>query len=281
MTLPPYTTQIPEGRRAFSGLFKTAWLSSLVLILVGCNSLTPPQGKPAGFDPGIHQNLPALGQQTQADDRDPYQPLLDLADHALKRQHFTQPAATSALTYFNLILITDSEHQAAKAGLKTIIDQYLEWALRAIEAANYAEANQFLERAARVDPKSSDITAMADRLRRKREEGRLTEIVPAWLLAARSETLQSTAENAHVNTYLRNLAQKIESLDAKITIYSANDAEGRWLYRKLNADTVNRLRGTLKIDSPSRIEMHFASNPSTLPAPKPPSGLVDHYEEPF
>ena len=176
----------------------------------------------------------------------------------------TQPEATSALTYFNLILITDPDHQAARAGLKTIIDQYLEWALRAIEAANYAEANQFLERAARVDPKSPDITAMADRLRRKREEGRLTEIVPVWLLAARTETSQTTAEDAQVNTYLRNLAQKIETLNAKIAIYSANDAEGRWLYQQLNANTVNRLRGTLKIDTPSRIEMHFKSNPSTM-----------------
>ena len=105
---------------------------------------------------------------------------------------------------------------------------------------------------------------MADRLRRKREEGRLTEIVPAWLLAARSEPSQTIAEDAQVNTYLRNLAQKIETLNAKIAIYNANDAEGRWLYQQLNANTVNRLRGTLKIDTPSRIEMHFKSNPSTM-----------------
>ena len=67
-----------------------------------------------------------------------------------------------------------------------------------------------------------------------------------------------------MNTYLRNLAQKIESLTAKIVIYSFNDAEGRWLYQQLNANTVHRLRGTLKIDRPSRIEMHFKSNPSTM-----------------
>ena len=56
----------------------------------------------------------------------------------------------------------------------------------------------------------------------------------------------------------------VETLNAKIAIYSANDAEGRWLYQQLNANTVNRLRGTLKIDTPSRIEMHFKSNPSTM-----------------
>jgi len=42
MILPPYTLQIPDGRRAFSRLLKTTWFSSLVLILVGCNSLTTP-----------------------------------------------------------------------------------------------------------------------------------------------------------------------------------------------------------------------------------------------
>ena len=264
MILPPYTLQIPDGRRAFSRLLKTTWFSSLVLILVGCNSLTTPASDPPAISSSIDQSEIETGQQTDRYYPDRHQGLLDLADHALKRQHLTQPEATSALTYFNLILITDPDHQAARVGLKTIIDQYLEWALRAIEAANYAEANQFLERAARVDPKSPDITAMADRLRRKREEGRLTEIVPVWLLAARTETSQTTAEDAQVNTYLRNLAQKIETLNAKIAIYSANDAEGRWLYQQLNANTVNRLRGTLKIDTPSRIEMHFKSNPSTM-----------------
>ena len=269
MILTPYKLQIPDSRRALSGFLKTAWLSSLVLTLVGCNSLMTPASHPPASDSIIGQSVTELGPKTGAYYLDPHQGLLDLADHALKRQHLTQPEATSALTYFNLILTSDPDHQAARAGLKTIIDQYLEWALRAIEAANYAEANQFLERAARVDPKSPDITAMADRLRRKREEGRLTEIVPVWLLAARTETSQTTAEDAQVNTYLRNLAQKIETLNAKIAIYSANDAEGRWLYQQLNANTVNRLRGTLKIDTPSRIEMHFPSNPSTIPPVEP------------
>ena len=264
MILTPYKLQIPDSRRALSGFLKTAWLSSLVLTLVGCNSLMTPASHPPASDSSIGQSVTELGPKTGAYYLDPHQGLLDLADHALKRQHLTQPEATSALTYFNLILISDPDHQAARAGLKTIIDQYLEWALRAIEAANYAKANQFLERAARVNPKSSDITAMADRLRQKREEGRLTEILPAWLLAARRETLKSTADDAQVNTYLRNLAQKIESLNAKIVIYSFNDAEGRWLYQQLNANTVHRLRGTLKIDRPSRIEMHFKSNPSTM-----------------
>jgi len=269
MILTPYKVQIPVGRRAISGFLKVARSSSLVLILAGCNSLTAPVTDPPAFDSAIGHSAAEKSLQPSAYYRDPHQGLLDLADHALKRQHLTQPEATSALTYFNLILISDPDHQAARAGLKTIIDQYLEWALRAIEAANYAKANQFLERAARVNPKSSDIAAMADRLRRKREEGRLTEILPPWLLSARNAPVQSLADQTQVSAYLRDLAQTIEALNAKVAIYSHDDAEGRWLYQQLNANTRSRLRGTLKIDTPSRIEMHFPSNPSTIPAVEP------------
>jgi hypothetical protein len=264
MILTFYKLQIPDRASAFLGFVKTAWLSCLVLSLVGCNSLNRPLGDPPASDPDLDQHPAPQGQQTFADHQDPYQGLLDLADHALKRRHLTEPKATSALTYFNLILIEDRNHQAAKAGLVAIIDQYLEWALRAIEAANYAEANSFLERAARVNPKSSEIAAMADRLRRKREEGSFIEILPSWVISARNAPSQSPKEQAQVSAYFHEVAQKIESLKAKVSIYSRGDAEGRWLYQQLNANTPERLRGTLKSDNPSRIEMHFKDNPSTI-----------------
>ncbi len=245
-----------------------------MLILTGCNSLTPSLTASPERDSNIAQFETEPGQQSTPGHLDPHQGLLDLADHALKRQHLTQPEATSALTYFNLILNTDPDHQAARAGLKSIIDQYLEWALRAIEAAHYAKANQYLERAARVNPKSSEIAAVADRLRRKREEGLHTEIFPDWLLTDRNAAVQSPEKTAQTSAYLRALARRIETLGAKVTIYSHNDAEGRWLYQQLNANTTDRLRGTLKIDAPSRIEMHFQTKPSTIPVRTPPSGLV-------
>ena len=266
MILTPYNFQFPEPAVTLMGRVKTTCLTCFVLCLMGCNSLDPALSKTPKPESGLNRNqtYPAPHEGAYLQER--YQPLLDLADHALKRQRLTEPKATSALTYFSLILKEDSGHQAAQAGLLAIIDQYLEWALRAIEDANYADANSFLERAARVNPKSPEIAAMANRLHRKREEGSLIEILPSWIISAQNSASQhaNEQEQKQVSTYFQDLAQKVESLAARVSIYSRDDAQGRWLYQQLNAGTPTRLRGTLKIDTPSRIEMHFDRNPSTI-----------------
>ena len=59
----------------------------------------------------------------------------------------------------------------------------------------------------------------------------------------------------------------IDYLSAKATIYSKTDREGRWIYQQINAHTVQRLRATLKIDTPSRIELHFKPQLGTITTP--------------
>ena len=145
----------------------------------------------------------------------------------------------------------------------------LSGALAAIDEGNYAKAHRFLERAARVNPKSPSIAAASEQIRRKREQATSIEIVPNWLLVeGDSEPTQDEVETTDiVSAYFIKIANKINALSAKATIYSKTDRQGRWLYQKINAYTGQRLRATLKIDTPSRIELHFKPQLDTIAPP--------------
>ncbi len=245
--------------------WKALLLIILTLLVGSCTSIKAPISP---IDPEPETRTSSLEQSSF--ERDALlKSIIEQAESAFDAKALTTPSQTSALHYYRELLVLQPNHPAAIDGLRRIVDQYIAWALTAIDEGNYAKAHQFLERAARVNPKSPSIAAASEQIRRKREQATSIEIVPDWLLAeGDSEPTQDEVETKDiVSAYFTKIANKIDTLSAKVTIYSRTDRQGRWLYQKINAHTGQRLRATLKIDTPSRIELHFKPQLDTIAPP--------------
>lgn len=237
----------------------------LTLHISSCTMITPSasddEAEPAAIP--LSDPVPTLDQKTELD------LILKQAEAAFDANALTTPSDTSALHYYRELLALRPNHPAALEGLNNIVDRYIAWALVAIDQGNFAKAHQFLERAATVNPKSPSIAAASEQIRRKREQATSIEIIPDWLIVGRDTDMnEDDTHNAKiVSTYFSDIANKIDYLSAKATIYSKTDREGRWIYQQINAHTVQRLRATLKIDTPSRIELHFKPQLGTITTP--------------
>ena len=250
--------------------WRHTWAALLVVILTlhvgSCTSIKPPvipidAGQPANPLSSKEQPSSALDAHLKS--------IIDQAEAAFDANALTTPKRTSAFHYYQELLFLRPNHPAAIEGFRRIVDRYIAWALAAIDEGNYAKAHQFLERAAMVNPKSPSIAAASEQIRRKREQATSIEIIPDWLLVEEdSEPAKDNVDTREiVTTYFLKIANKIDHLSAKATIYSKTDRQGRWLYQKINAHTEQRLRATLKIDTPSRIELHFTPQLDTIAPP--------------
>ena len=235
---------------------------TVMIILLGLQNCTNlPVASPAANAPQAPP-APEPPRQTVTDAASTA--LIQLGQNALASQRLTTPLENSAYTYFTEALQITPDHPLATEGLVQIVDQYLTWSLEAIASGRYQEANRFLERAAFVQPKSADVAAAAEQLKLKRQQNVVTEILPTWVLEHGKSTNPTPLPDQAVSQYFATLAARIDQVKANIIIYSHSDAEGRWLYQNVNRKTTQRLRANLKIDTPSRIELHFLPNQHTL-----------------
>ena len=254
--------QAPPPRGCGVGLF----IGLLITLahLSGCAYITSNAPQPEA--PEAHSEAVAEPLSNSRRDSAAVQDLLALAQEALAAQRLTTPSATSAFTYFSRILDLAPGHPLARAGLEQIVEQYIAWALTAIAERRYSDATRFLERAALIHPKSPDIAATAEQLREKRQQAVMTEVVPTWVKEAHKSNQSNPNMNELVSDYFLQISNKIDDLNAKVTLFSRSDAEGRWLYQQLNQGTKTRLRASLRIDRPTRIELHFLPEERILSA---------------
>jgi len=195
---------------------------------------------------------------------------LTLAELAVQELRLTTPAQGSALHHYKAILLLQNNHPQAIKGMSDIIDQYLSWAFAHIKDDQYSAARRLLDKAYLVDPLAPEVAAMAELLEISRQTKTEIIVIPDWILGEQQETELDFP--IHIVRYFRDIAVEIHKKKAAITLYSKNDAQGRWLYKHINGHSESRVRAILKMDSPARIELHYQPQNEPIPLLQHDSG---------
>jgi hypothetical protein len=230
-------------------------LAFLLIMLSSCQMLESGLTGKEKLDPHSQQQA---NQEEQIKDQALIRTInmhLTLAELAMQELRLTTPAQGSALHHYKAVLLLQNNHPDAIKGISHIIDQYLSWSLTHIKDDQYSAARRLLDKAYLVDPLAPEVAAMAELLEISRQTKTEIIVIPDWILGEQEET--ESEPPIHVITYFQDIAAEIRKKHAAITLYSRNDVQGRWLYQHINSNSDTRIRAILKMDSPTRIELHY------------------------
>ena len=172
--------------------------------------------------------------------------LLDQAEVAIAREHFTYPEAGSAYTIYKRILQLQPDQKDALRGMENIVEHHIARSLRALERSQYAAARSMLARARIIDPKHPSIepTDAQIRLLSKAQREKLT-LSQQQLKQRDADTLQA----------LQDLARAPSNSTCRFTISAGSDAQGRWIYQSLSEGSEQtRIRAQIHIRLPATVE---------------------------
>jgi TonB family protein len=105
---------------------------------------------------------------------DPVKAELALAKEAFDQGKFLEPAGESALDYYRSALALDPENQAAKDGVRDVVDRVLARAETALTAEKLEEAIRTIETARSIDPAHPRLAFLDTQIARERERLKLT-----------------------------------------------------------------------------------------------------------
>ena len=242
-----------NGHSSVGTLFLLVWTAS-------CSTVPPQNNVPPFSKSQVAERSNAQYDQKQL----AVTQLMEQAHQAMQDRLLTEPEDRNALFYYRSVLQIDPHHHGAREGIHQIVELYLTWALEAIDDLAFTKANLWLERAALADPKAPAIFTVAERLELKRSLSRRTIVLPEWVTSTTDLPNHDSATQRAVNSFFQDIAASIRQQGATIVIYSRSDEEGRWIYQSVNQYLPQRLRATLKLDRPARIDLIFlASSPTT------------------
>jgi len=124
----------------------------------------PAQASAPGSQPG---SLP--------DQPDPVRAELALAKEAFDAGKFLEPAGESALDLYRSALALDPNSDAAKAGIRTVVDKVLERAESALTAERLEEAIRNIETARDIDAQHPRLAFLDTQIARERERLKLSQ----------------------------------------------------------------------------------------------------------
>jgi protein TonB len=105
---------------------------------------------------------------------DPVQAELALAKEAFDQGKYLEPAGESALDYYRSALAIDANSQAAKDGIRDVMDKILSRAEAALTAEKLEEAIRTIETARSIDPTYPRLAFLDTQVARERERLKLT-----------------------------------------------------------------------------------------------------------
>ena len=112
--------------------WKALLLVILTLLVGSCTSIKAPISP---IDPEPETRRSSLEQSSF--ERDALlKSIMEQAESAFDAKALTTPSQTSALHYYRELLVLQPNHPAAIDGLRRIVDQYIAWALAAIDEGN-------------------------------------------------------------------------------------------------------------------------------------------------
>ena len=222
--------------------------------------------------------------------------LLDRADLALQERHFTTPDDNNAWAYYSEALSLIPNHPEARAGLRKIADSYVEWGYAALRQEQLESARSYLSRALMVDPDHagagqlraaipkrvvtapSKPTALAKAplavVPRPAAAVAAPVIAPSPVATSRPpvaavepvvdaaqsefplERAALKARSRALQAQLAGYADLIEARNSRVTIQAPSDADGRWLYQRLNERREEyRIRANFRVSKQPKITL--------------------------
>ena len=101
-------------------------------------------------------NLETLSQMPakteNLDDKSAIKIHLNAAEKAMRASRFTTPAKDNAFKHYQMVLDIDPDNDIAQAGLRRIVDRYIQFIAKAKIEGRLADAELYLERAGNVLP---------------------------------------------------------------------------------------------------------------------------------
>ncbi len=179
---------------------------------------------------------------------DRIQALLNEADRALHDNRLTTPVDDNAYLRYSQVLSKEPNNPDALLGLQRIVDTYLAWSIQAIETGQYRRATNMLNKARSVDELHPSIAALETRINSAKNSTHDVYRLDPSALKNRTDTLVGQ---------LHELGRKAEINAAKVRIISRSDADGRWIYQQLNEASLNRIRATIELGRPARIQLIY------------------------
>lgn len=117
----------------------------------------------------------ATTQTNLPDKPDPLQAELSLAKEAFDKGRYLEPRGESALDLYRSALTIDPRSEAAKAGVRAVVDRILERAEAALTAERMEEAVRTIETARDIDPKHPRLTFLDTQVAREHERMKLSQ----------------------------------------------------------------------------------------------------------
>lgn len=213
--------------------------------LLGCQTL-PDTGEASVPDaePVVLQPLPepAVAQERADRHRQRIADWLYQGLRALREDHLMVPPDDSAHAWFRRVLALEPDNELALQGLQDIAARYVELAELSSRQGQFDSAEQFLRRAALVDPDHPRIEAGRETLALERDRTRHVQMLDPDTLRRRDET----ALRNGLSEVLELLAASPDTLYLVIT--APSDELGRWVYGEMrDALGVRRVPGGIEI----------------------------------
>jgi outer membrane biosynthesis protein TonB len=144
--------------------------------------------------PVVAQPSTAAGTQPGAlpDRPDPVQAEIALAKEAYDQGKFLEPAGESALDLYRSALALDPNSEAAKAGIRSVVDKVLERAEAALTAERLEESIRNIETARDIDASHPRLAFLDTQIARERERLKLSQ---AQEVGTRVRTLVAQAND--------------------------------------------------------------------------------------
>ena len=162
-------------------------------IWFGVNKFTGEPTPPAV----VQQPTPAPGQPGGVPEKiDPVQAELALAKEAFAQAKYLEPAGDSALDYYRSALALDPNSQAAKDGIRSVVDKILERAEQSLTSEKLEDASRNIELARDIDPAHPRLAFLDTQMARERERIKLSQ---AAEVGARVKVLVNQANDRMQN----------------------------------------------------------------------------------
>jgi protein TonB len=140
-------------------------------IWFGVNHFTSEPQAPASQSSAANSALPGGVPEKP----DPVQAELTLAKQAFDQAKFLEPAGESALDLYRSALALDPNSEAAKAGIRSVVDKILERAEAALTAERLEEAIRNIETARDIDGSHQRLSFLDTQIARERERIKLNQ----------------------------------------------------------------------------------------------------------
>lgn len=178
-----------------------------------------------------------------SDNNEEIEYLESLAIQATKDRRLTTPKNNSAFLFYRKILLLNANHQGAIEGISNLSEIYLSWAIRSIESLEFLRAKEYVRKAEFLDPDNLNIVSVRKMLAKRSQQKTI-------LFSLSNENIVQRAVSQRT---FEAIANNLSGLDSYVIIESPNDADGRWIYQKINEITSKRIKASFRTGRSSSI----------------------------